>query len=198
MTELTLWKARERLTRELVGWQAGAIGLLVLAVAGNMALAARIGSLEQDREADAARYRAQIERVEQTRDRAVEQLGALVLQSEAEQQAREAQAMAYEALEGYRYIGECVVTYYCPCEQCCGKWADGLTATGLPAAPGIVAVDPEVIPLGSTVIIDGQKYLAADTGVTGKHVDVCLADHAATVEAGVGNAEVWIIEEDKP
>ena len=198
MTELTLWKARERLTRELVGWQAGAIGLLALAVAGNMALAARIGSLEQAREADAVRYRAQIERVEQTRDRAVEQLGALVLQSEAEQQAREAQAMAYEALEGYRYIGECVVTYYCPCEQCCGKWADGLTATGLPAAPGIVAVDPEVIPLGSTVIIDGQKYLAADTGVTGKHVDVCLADHAATVEAGVGNAEVWIIEEDKP
>ena len=194
MTELTLWKARERLTRELVGWQAGAIGLLVLAVAGNMALAARIGSLEQAREADAVRYRAQIERVEQTRDRAVEQLGALVLQSEAEQQAREAQAMAYEALEGYRYIGECVVTYYCPCEQCCGKWADGLTATGLPAAPGIVAVDPEVIPLGSTVIIDGQKYLAADTGVTGKHVDVCLADHAATVKAGVWTASVWVVQ----
>lgn len=196
MNELTLWRARERLTRELIGWQAGAIGLLVLAVAGNMALAARIGSLEQAREADAVRYRAQIERVEQTRDRAVEQLGALVLQAEAEQQAREAQAMAYEALEGYRYIGECVVTYYCPCEQCCGKWADGLTATGLPAEPGIVAVDPEVIPLGSTVIIDGQKYLAADPGVTGKHVDVCLADHAATVEAGVGNAEVWIIEQE--
>ena len=196
MGELTLWRARERLTRELVGWQAGAIGLLVLAVAGNMALAARIGSLEQAREADAVRYRAQIERVEQTRDRAVEQLGALVLQAEAEQQAREAQAMAYEALEGYRYIGECVVTYYCPCEQCCGKWADGLTATGIPASPGIVAVDPGVIPLGSTVIIDGQKYLAADTGVTGKHVDVCLADHAATVEAGVGNAEVWVVCEE--
>lgn len=196
MNELTLWRARARLTRELVGWQAGSIGLLVLAVAGNMALAARIGGLEQAREADAVRYRAQIERVEQTRDRAVEQLGALVLQAEAEQQAREAQAMAYEALEGYRYIGECVVTYYCPCAACCGKWADGLTATGLPAGPGIVAVDPEVIPLGSTVIIDGQKYLAADTGVTGKHVDVCLADHAATVEAGVGTAEVWIIEQE--
>ena len=29
--------------------------------------------------------------------------------------------------------------------------------------PGVVAVDPEVIPLGSTVIIDGQAYLAADS-----------------------------------
>lgn len=181
------------LRRETASWQAGAIGLLALAVAGNMALAARIGSLEQAREADAARYRAQIERVERTRDQAVEQLGALVLQVEAEQQAREAQAAAYGTLEGYRYIGECVVTYYCPCEKCCGKWADGLTATGLPAGPGIVAVDKDVIPLGSTVIIDGQKYLAADTGVTGRHVDVCLADHAATVEAGVGSAEVWIV-----
>lgn len=196
MNELILYRARERLTRELVGWQAGAIGLLVLAVAGNMALAARIGDLEQAREADAVRYRAQIERVEQTRDRAVEQLGALVLQAEAEQQAREAQAMSYEALDGYRYIGECVVTYYCPCEQCCGKWADGLTASGLPAGPGIVAVDPEVIPLGATVIIDGQRYLAADTGVSGHHVDVCLADHAATVKAGVGNAEVWVVCEE--
>lgn len=196
MTTITVRQQKMLLRREMASWQAGAIGLLVLAVAGNMALAARIGGLEQAREADAARYRAQIERVEQTRDRAVEQLGALVLQAEAEQQAREAQAMAYEALEGYRYIGECVVTYYCPCEQCCGKWADGLTATGLPAEPGIVAVDPGVIPLGSTVIIDGQKYLAADTGVTGKHVDVCLADHAATVEAGVGNAEVWVVCEE--
>lgn len=196
MNELTLWRARERLTRELVGWQAGAIGLLALAVAGNMTLAARIGSLEQAREADVARYRAQIERVERTRDRAVEQLGALVLRTEAEQQAWKAQAAAYEALEGYRYIGECTITYYCPCAACCGKWADGLTATGLPAGPGIVAVDREVISLGSTVIIDGQKYLAADTGVTGHHVDVCMADHAATVEAGVGSAEVWIIERE--
>lgn len=196
MTTITVRQQKMLLRREMASWQAGAIGLLALAVAGNMALAARIGGLEQAREADAVRYRAQIERVEQTRDRAVEQLGALVLQAEAEQQAREAQAMAYEALEGYRYIGECVVTYYCPCAACCGKWADGLTATGLPAGPGIVAVDPEVIPLGSTVIIDGQKYLAADTGVTGKHVDVCLADHAATVEAGVGTAEVWVVCEE--
>ncbi len=77
------------------------------------------------------------------------------------------------------------------------RWADGLTATGLPAGPGVVAVDPEIIPLGSTVIIDGQRYLAADTGVTGKHVDICMTEHEDTVEAGVRTADVWVEAEKK-
>ena len=97
-----------------------------------------------------------------------------------------------------RYIGECTITAYCPCAECCGRWADGLTASGLPAGPEIVAVDPDVIPLGSTVIIDGQKYLAADTGsgVTGNHIDICLASHEETVEHGVRTAEVWVIHHE--
>lgn len=40
------------------------------------------------------------------------------------------------------------------------------------------------------------KYLAADTGVTGLAVDICLPDHASTVEAGVRSAEVWIVWEE--
>lgn len=171
-----------------------AAGLLALALAVDIAQWARITSLEAGRRTDAERYRAQIERAEHTRDLAVRELGGMIAQAEADKQAREAQAAAYEAVGAYRYIGECTVTYYCPCEACCGQWADGLTATGLPAAPGIVAVDPEVIPLGSTVVIDGLRYLAADTGVTGRHVDICLADHAATVEAGVGTEDVWVVE----
>ncbi|MCI8656549.1 MAG: hypothetical protein HFF72_03815 [Oscillospiraceae bacterium] len=169
-----------------------AAGLLVLALAVNMAQWARIAALEASRREDAARYQAQVESAERMRDRAVEQLGAAVLQAEADRQARAEQAAAYEAVGAYRYIGECTITAYCPCEECCGRWADGVTATGLPAGPGVVAVDPEVIPLGSTVIIDGQRYLAADTGVTGNHVDICLADHAETAAFGVKTAEVWV------
>lgn len=198
MEMMRLYRARERLTRELVGWQAGTIGLLALAVLVNMGMMARITSLEEAAKADAALYEARIERAERTRDLAVRELGEMSLRQAREQQARAELAAAYEMIGEYRYIGECTVTYYCPCAECCGQWADGLTATGLPAAPGIVAVDPEVIPLGSTVVIDGQRYLAADTGVTGRHVDVCMADHAATVEAGVGTAEVWIVKEDAP
>lgn len=158
-----------------------------------IALMAQIGVLESQKQEEAARYQAQIEQAEQIRDLAVQELGAMSLQQSMEQEIRAAQAAAYEALEGYTYIGECTITAYCPCAECCGQWADGLTSTGLPAMPGIVAVDKDVIPLGSTVIIDGQRYLAADTGVTGLHVDVCLSDHAATVAAGVGRAEVWVV-----
>lgn len=171
-----------------------AVGLLGLALVVNMAQWAWIAALEASRQEEADRYQAQIERAERTRDLAVEQLEAAVLQAEADKQARAEQAAAYEMIGAYRYVGECTVTAYCPCAECCGRWADGLTATGLPAGPGVVAVDPEIIPLGSTVIIDGQRYLAADTGVTGKHVDVCLLDHAATVEAGVRTAAVWVVE----
>lgn len=196
MNLIVLERSNSRMTRELISWQAGALGLLVLAAAVNTALMARIGALESRRQEEAAKYQAQIEQAEHIRDLAVQELGAMSLQQAREQVARAEQAAAYEMIGAYRYVGECTITYYCPCEECCGKWADGLTATGLPAGPGIVAVDKDVIPLGSTVIIDGQKYLAADTGVKGLHVDICLADHAATVEAGVGREEVWVVDNE--
>lgn len=192
-----LLKRRERLSRELVSWQIATAGILVLSVACNMAMAAHIGQMEDQYREAIAGYEVRIDHMENIRDMALRQLGALALQAEADAQARAEQAAAYETIGVYQYIGECTVTAYCPCVECCGKWADGLTATGIPAEPGIVAVDPERIPLGSTVVIDGQKYLAADTGVTGLHVDVCLADHASTVEHGVRMAQVWVVEDDE-
>lgn len=192
MKDISIRQKKRFRWREMTAWQKEAIGVLAFSTAANIALYARIVSLDKAVEASAARYRAQIESAERTRDLAVEQLEAAVLQAEADRQARAEQAAAYEAIETYQYIGECTITAYCPCAGCCGRWADGVTATGLPAGPGVVAVDPEVIPLGSTVIIDGQRYLAADTGVTGNHVDICLADHGDTAAFGVKTAEVWV------
>ena len=123
---------------------------------------------------------------------AVQELGEMVLRLE---QANEEPAVV-EAQESYTYIGECVITAYCPCEECCGQWADGLTATGIPAVPGVVAVDPEVIPLGSVVVIDGLRYLAADTGVSGLSIDICAASHQEAADFGVQTAEVWIETEE--
>ena len=54
-------------------------------------------------------------------------------------------------------LGEFKLTAYCPCMKCCGK-TDGITATGTTATEGrTIAVDPRVIPYGSTVTI----YFAA-------------------------------------
>jgi peptidoglycan DL-endopeptidase CwlO len=51
----------------------------------------------------------------------------------------------------------------------------GSTATGIPTAPGVVAVDPAVIPLGTRLMIPGYGVgIAADTGgaVQGNTIDL--------------------------
>lgn len=88
----------------------------------------------------------------------------------------------------------CDITGYC---ACCTPYAhmnqrDGkvLTASGLWVRIGeAVAVDPDVIPLGSTVTLGGRDYIAADTGVYGYTVDV-LMSHEDAAQAGVVKALV--------
>lgn len=102
------------------------------------------------------------------------------------------------ALPQLEYLGEFKATYYCcePYAHICGT-GDCLTATGVPVAPGIVAVDPSVIPLGSTVVIDGEEYLAADTGglIKGNRIDIAVPTHAEALELGVQQVEVWAMPE---
>ncbi len=186
-------ESRRPLRHETATWQTAALGMFGLSLAVNLSTC---GAHKLDRQAWAAReaqYQTDLQNAEQVRDHAVQELGVLAARVSRDQQAREEQAAAYEALGAWAYLGEFTITAYCPCEDCCGRWADGVTASGLPAGPGIVAVDRSVIPLGSTVVIDGQRYLAADTGVTGNRVDVCVTDHAQAEMFGVQSAEVWVV-----
>ena len=178
--------------RDLASWQRAALGLLALSVGVNTALCAAITRQERQIEDLETRYHA----VRAIEADAVAAYGELAARVDADREARQAQAEAYEAIGAYEYIGECTVTYYCcePYAHVCGD-GDGLTATGLPVTPGVVAVDPEVIPLGSTVIIDGQAYLAADTGgaVRGNHVDIAVATHQEAEDLGTTTADVWVV-----
>ena len=177
--------------RDLASWQRAAVGLLALSTAINVVQYIAILSRDEAIEDLETRYRA----ARAIEEDAVAAYGELAARVDADREARQAQAEAYEAIGAYEYIGECTVTYYCceAYEHVCGD-GDGLTATGIPVTPGVVAVDPEVIPLGSTVIIDGQAYLAADTGgaVGGNHVDICVATHQEAEDLGVTTAEVWV------
>lgn len=86
-------------------------------------------------------------------------------------------------------------TGYCACRKCCGKWADGKTATGTTATAGrTVAVDKKVIPLGSIVTIDGVDYVAEDTGVKGHVIDVFYGSHDEALGHGVQWVDVKITE----
>lgn len=95
-------------------------------------------------------------------------------------------------------VFKCVfkITAYCPCELCCGK-SDGITATGTIATEGrTVAVDPKVIPYGSTVVINGNEYVAEDTGgsIKGNKIDIFFESHNAALEWGVKELEVIICD----
>lgn len=81
-----------------------------------------------------------------------------------------------------------IVTAYCPCSKCCGKWADGRTATGRDAYTRGVAVDRSRIPLGSRLSIPGygQRVLADDVGgaIKGNRIDVRFNIHKAALKWG--------------
>lgn len=94
-------------------------------------------------------------------------------------------------------LGEFKLTAYCPCSKCCGIWADGITYTGTAAKAGrTIAVDPDVIPLGSTVRINGKDYIAEDIGgaIQNKRIDVYFDSHEAALDFGVRYADVSIIK----
>ena len=72
----------------------------------------------------------------------------------------------------------------------------GITATGIPARRGVVAVDPGVIPLGSRVYIPGYGVaIAADTGgaIRGQKVDLCMETYGECMNFGRRNIEVYVL-----
>lgn len=89
---------------------------------------------------------------------------------------------------------EVCLTAYCPCTYCCGEWADGITATGVKAqANHTIAVDPDVIPLGSWVLIGEEWYRAEDTGAfCGNIVDIYFDDHEEAKDFGRQTAVVYV------
>ncbi|HML37006.1 MAG TPA: 3D domain-containing protein [Bacillota bacterium] len=91
-------------------------------------------------------------------------------------------------------LGTFKIYHYCPCAICCGK-TNGITASGAKAREGeTIAVNPSVIPLGTTVIIDGHEYTAEDVGagINGKRIDIFVGSHEEALKLGVQEAEVYI------
>ena len=78
--------------------------------------------------------------------------------------------------------------------MCCGK-SDGITSIGVKATEGrTVAVDPDKIPYGSEVVINGHTYIAEDCGgaISGNKVDIFFDTHQEALEFGVRYAEVEV------
>lgn len=108
------------------------------------------------------------------------------------QQAYQA-AQAQEEQKG-TYLGRFWISHYCPCTVCNGGYTG--TATGAPLTPWhTIAVDASVIPLGSTVHIDGYgDFIAQDTGgaIYGNRIDVCVPSHQEAYKLGVIYKDVYV------
>lgn len=94
----------------------------------------------------------------------------------------------------YIELGEFKITHYCSCSICCGKWGGHTTSSGTkPTTKRTIAVDPKVIPMGTKVIINGQEYIAEDTGSAVKNnvIDIYVSSHLEAKQKGVYYAKVY-------
>ncbi len=100
-----------------------------------------------------------------------------------------------------------VATAYDLSYESCGKYPDdpyyGITASGTKAQPGTVAVDPDVIPLGTKLYIastDGSPdygfATALDTGsaIKGYRVDLFMEDNRDALDYGKRQVKVYVLE----
>ncbi|MHC4121974.1 MAG: 3D domain-containing protein [Planctomycetota bacterium] len=80
------------------------------------------------------------------------------------------------------------VTAYCPCEKCCGNFADGVTASGVVISEGckLVAASSKY-PFGTKMKIPGYGVAAVqDRGgsLKGNRLDVLFHSHAEALKWG--------------
>ena len=88
------------------------------------------------------------------------------------------------------------VTAYCPGPCCCGKWADGITASGVPAVGLIVAAPPE-IPFGTVLAIPGYGCSTVEDrggAIRGNRLDILMKTHAEALKWGVKYLNVRVVK----
>jgi len=88
------------------------------------------------------------------------------------------------------------VTGYCDGPCCCGKYADGITASGHVIKKGDkIAAAPKSIPFGTIIVVDGHgEYVIKDRGGAIKDgcFDLLFDSHQDALNFGVQYLEVVI------
>lgn len=92
-----------------------------------------------------------------------------------------------------QYLGQFVVTAYCPCAKCCGK-TNGITASGTQATAGrTIAADTSRFPFGTQLVINGNVYTVEDRGsaIGGNRIDIFFNTHQEAINFGRRTVDVY-------
>jgi 3D (Asp-Asp-Asp) domain-containing protein len=104
------------------------------------------------------------------------------------------------ASRGYysgRRIFRMVATAYDPGPVSCGSSADGVTAIGLRAGRGVVAVDPSLIPMKARLYVEGYGYcVAGDIGgaIKGNRIDLGFHNRDQALQFGRRPVTVRVLD----
>ena len=99
----------------------------------------------------------------------------------------------------YKEVLDITATAYAAGPHDNGKWGN-LTHIGTTVRPGIIAVDPKVIPLKSRVYIEypdgnGAYAIAEDTGgaIKGNRIDIAMESVPVAYNFGIQKVKVYVL-----
>ena len=98
-------------------------------------------------------------------------VGFLSMELYMEKHEPETESAAYDLVEMN-------VSAYCPCEKCCGEFADGITASGEPAEGKLIAA-PKKYSFGTKMSVPGYgTAFVEDRGgaIKGNKIDLLFTD----------------------
>ena len=140
------------------------------------------------------------ERSQQARQQVMVENAAVPKQVAKQVQAAPVAAKpAANAPDNFQDVLHVRATAYAPGPHDNGQWGDK-TFMGTTVRPGIIAVDPNVIPLGSRVYLEypdgtGHYAVAEDTGgaIKGNRIDIAMSSVAKAYDFGIKNVKVYVV-----
>lgn len=100
----------------------------------------------------------------------------------------------------YEYLGDYLLTAYCPCPICCGAYSNmenPRTASGTTPVAGRTVAGPAELPFGTKLNINGVIFTVEDRGgaINGKHLDVYFNTHEEALAFGMRTVPVFLVVE---
>lgn len=103
----------------------------------------------------------------------------------------------------YEKVLDITATAYAPGPLDNDQWGDK-TYMGTTIRPGVIAVDPKVIPLGSRLYVEypdghGEYKVAEDTGgaIKGNRIDIAIMNRDKATDFGIKPVKVYVVETPK-